>query len=293
MLAGRAERFEVGVRRTDGERVDLRITGVPIVVAGRVVGAYDLLEDVTTANRVRRELERATEAKSLFLANMSHEIRTPLTAMIAAAELLDETGLTPLQHELGARIGRAGDRLQALIDSILDFSAIEAGATQLSWASFDPRDLLSDAATEGRRAARQRRLDFELRIEPSLPTAMTGDAHRVLQVVMNLVENAVKFTDAGSVVLSAAAAGDDPAAVEFAVTDTGIGLAPEERDAVFESFHQADPTLTRRYGGSGLGLAISKNLVELMDGRIWVESEPGRGSTFAFRIPAHLTPAAG
>ena len=290
MLAGRAERFELTLPRTDGERIDLRITGVPIVVAGRVVGAYDLLEDVTTANRVSRELERATEAKSLFLANMSHEIRTPLTSVIAAAELLDETGLAPVQHELVARMCRSGDRLRALIDSILDFSAIEAGATHLVSTAYDPRGVLSDAATEGRRAARHKRLDFELHIDPSLPATLTGDPDRVLQVVMNLVENAVKFTESGSVVLAASAAGDDPESAQFTVTDTGIGLSAADRDAVFESFRQVDPTLTRRYGGSGLGLAICKNLVERMGGRIWVESEPGRGSTFAFRLPVR-TPA--
>jgi PAS domain S-box-containing protein len=292
MVNGEPQRFDLTVQRGNGEMADLRITGVPIVVAGRVIGAYDLIEDVTSANRVLAELEQATrdaaaasEAKSLFLANMSHEIRTPLTSMLAVAELLEDTEPTPTQQDLLVRMSRSGWRLRRLIDSILDFSAIEAGVTELRNIDFDPREVLQDAADEAREDARGKGLQLRLEVDPLLPAQMTGDPERILQVVSNLLENAVKFTDTGSIVVAGTAAEDGSALIT--VTDTGVGMSTSDQVAVFETFRQVDPSMTRHHGGSGLGLAICKRLVEDMGGDIWVTSTPGEGSTFAVRLPVH------
>ena len=292
MMDGEPQQFDLGVRHRDGRPLDLRITGVPIVVAGRVVGAYDIIEDITVAKRVRRELEEATraaaaanDAKSLFLANMSHEIRTPLTAMVATAELLEDTELTEEQRDLVVRMVRSGARLRRLVDSILDFSAIEAGATRFHRTRFDPGELLAEASVEPRRAAALKGLELTLDLGPTLPRGMSGDRDRVFQVVTNLLDNAVKFTESGSIVASAFGV-DDGSSVVFAVTDTGIGLSVEDQSIAFETFRQLDASMTRAHGGSGLGLAICKRLVEDMDGEIWVTSAPGSGSTFAFRLPA-------
>ncbi len=293
MVSGEAQRFDLTVERRNGEMADLRITGVPIVVAGRVIGAYDLIEDVTSANRLLAELEQATrdaaaasEAKSLFLANMSHEIRTPLTSMLAVAELFEDTEPSRIQQDLLARMSRSGRRLRRVIDSILDFSAIEAGVAELRSVDFDPREVLEDAADEAREPARRRGLQLRLEVDPHLPAQMTGDPERVLQVVSSLLENAVKFTATGSIVVTATAA-DDGSSALITVTDTGVGLSTSEQESVFESFRQVDPSVTRHHGGSGLGLAICKRLVEDMGGDIWVTSTPGEGSTFAFRLPVH------
>lgn len=293
LLAREPQHFEARIRSRQGRLVDIAVTGLPIVVGEEVVGAYGIAEDVTERNRMQAELEearraaeQASEAKSLFLANMSHEIRTPLTTVLAGGELLSETVTGGPEAQLIQRMRRAGDRLLRLVDDILDFSRIEAGRTRLADEPYDLHRLLEDLVTPVRAAAEAKGLAFTWTLEPHRPTVLVGDAGRVGQVIGNLLDNAVKFTETGSVDL-AVRTGDR---LEIEVSDTGIGMSPEQAASVFESFQQADPSITRRYGGTGLGLAICRQLVEAMDGTIEVASRQGRGTTFDVRLPLRSCP---
>jgi PAS domain S-box-containing protein len=298
----RGDPLQVDVRIVDknGADVELRATAIPIVVAGEVVGTYDMVEDVTAANRLQRDLERTTraaeaanEAKSLFLANMSHEVRTPLTTLLAATEILSDTQLDTSQRQLLARMSRSGDRLLRLVDELLDFSRIEAGAIRIQHQPFKLATVVAEAAEQASQAAAAKNLGFRSLIEPNVPAVVEGDAGRLLQVLGNLLSNAVKFTDDGTISLTVSRSTGEPGRADgsevhglrFAVTDTGIGVQARDQQRVFESFAQADPSMTRRHEGSGLGLAICKQLVTQMGGTIWVESVPGEGSTFAFSLP--------
>lgn len=230
----------------------------------------------------------ASDAKSMFLANMSHELRTPLTTVLVAGGLLTETPLTPTQRSLLERMQRAGGNLQTLVEGLLDFSRIEAGRAVLDRGELDLHVLLTEVVEARLPLAQGKGVTLELAIDPLLPTWVVGDRTRVFQVLSNLVENAVKFTEEGSVVLAARPAVTTSAEVgkvEFTVTDTGIGIRPEDQESIFESFSQVDPSSTRRYQGTGLGLAICKQLTELMGGSIVVESDLGAGTTFTVRLP--------
>ncbi|WP_322920961.1 sensor histidine kinase [Nocardioides renjunii] len=268
-----------------------------------VVGAttLTLLAFVRTARLMRseeralRELELARDAaldasraKSMFLATMSHEIRTPLTMVLGTAELLEDTPLDEEQVHLLATMRRSGDHLTALVDDILDFSRIEAGQVSLTAERFDVAGVVTDLVGAYAPRAARAGIRFEHQVAPGVPTTMTGDRTRVLQVVRNLLDNAVKFTPEGGVRLDvrpAADAGGGVGAVEVAVSDTGIGIAEDDLATVFESFRQVDGSTTRPYGGSGLGLAICRQLVELMGGELDVTSRSGQGSTFVARLP--------
>jgi PAS domain S-box-containing protein len=287
--------YETAIVRKDGQPVDLRLTGLPIVVGGEVVGVYGIAEDITERRRMQRELESAREAaeqasvaKSLFLANMSHELRTPLTTVLAASELLAETGeLTAEQTRLLDSVHRSGQRLLRMVNDVLDFSRIEAGKVHVEREQFDLRAMLDDLAEPTRRATLAKGLRFECSVDAGLPSTVLGDHTRVFQVLTNLVDNATKFTEAGSIRLevSPAPSGHPAGSVLFTVEDTGIGMTEDQVGRLFQSFSQADASITRRYGGTGLGLAISKGLVTLMGGTMWVDSTPGKGSTFAFVLP--------
>ena len=239
--------------------------------------------DLETA---RKRAEEATRAKSEFLANMSDEIRTPMNAMIGMTELALATRMTREQREYLSAIQSSADSLLTLVNDLLDFSKIEARKLDLDSIAFNLRDALEDTMRVLALRAGQKGLELACHIHRDVPDALVGDPLRLRQVVINLVGNAIKFTEQGEVVLlvDAELLGDDSARLRFCVADTGIGIPPEKQAVIFEAFSQGDSSTTRRYGGTGLGLAISAQLVELMGGRISVESRPGRGSTFEFTV---------
>ena len=233
----------------------------------------------------KAQAEAANRAKSLLLANMSHEIRTPMTGVIGFANLLAGTRLTAEQQEYTEGIRSSGEALLTLINDILDFSKIEAGRLALESTPFHLRQTVEKAVGLLALRAAEKSLRLIYTVDAALPPVVVGDAGRLRQVLVNLLGNAVKFTESGEVALEVRA-GSEPNRIAFAVRDTGPGIAAEYQQRIFESFSQIDASINRKYGGTGLGLAISKSLAEQMGGAMWVESEPGRGSTFHFTILA-------
>ena len=260
---------------------------------------------IRSEERAHRELEvardvalEASRAKSMFLANMSHEIRTPLTTVLATREMLEETPLDDFQLELLEKMHRSGNLLQTLVEGVLDFSRIEAGQLELASTTFDLHAMMADVADAYVPRAKEADIQFRWELDPRVPQVVVGDPSRLIQVVTNLLNNAVKFTHHGQISLSVRPAAADAEAggegVEFVVHDTGIGIREEDLESVFESYRQVDGTTTRRYGGNGLGLAICKELTELMNGTITVQSQFGAGSTFVISIPlANRSPGPG
>jgi len=289
------DRFDVEFRvvHRDGTIRWLQSQGRVEVVEGQSRRAIGASLDITVKKEMLHRLEMALEAaeaggraKSEFLANMSHEIRTPMNGIIGMTYLLLDSGLNAEQADYLETIRQCGETLVHVVNNILDLAKIDAGRLDLELLDFDPAALAAEAVRVVMTQARERGLELRTAIDPKIPSAVTGDPLRLKQILLNLLANAVKFTERGSVTLGVAVSGRHEGSIElcFSVADTGIGIPEDVRAKIFEPFSQADNSTTRRYGGTGLGLTICQRIASLMHGRLDLESEPGRGSTFRFFV---------
>ncbi|MGH7864121.1 MAG: response regulator [Candidatus Binataceae bacterium] len=290
--SGEVRNFEAQLRRMDGRVMPCLLAGSAIEFAGEPV-ILTFTRDITQSKQAAHELEIAREAalaashaKSEFLSSMSHEIRTPLNAILGMSDLLGESELNPEQRHYLNVMSSNGTALLELINGILDIARIESGRLSLERTGFDLRDVLDKAVDGIAVRANEKHLELAVRVEPNIPTALIGDPLRLRQVLLNLLGNAVKFTESGEVLLTIESQpdGSDPAwlTLKFSVADTGIGIPEDKLGEIFVPFAQADSSTTRRFGGTGLGLSIVTRLVALMGGRVGIKSKVGQGSVFSF-----------
>jgi len=281
---------ELTALRKDGNQFPAELA-LSEVRSGDEVFFTAIIRDITERKRAETELVRAREqaeaanlAKSQFLATMSHEIRTPMNGVLGMAHLLTSTALNTRQRRLVDNVVRSGQALLGIINDILDFAKIEAGKLELSELHFEPREAIAELADLFSERCANKGLEFVYFVSEDVPSRVIGDPVRLRQILVNLIGNAIKFTEVGEVLVKVTRqpSGSDEVVISFAVEDTGIGIAPDQRSRIFESFHQIDSSMTRARGGSGLGLSISRQLVELMGGTLSLESELGRGSCFRF-----------
>jgi PAS domain S-box-containing protein len=292
LVGGEKFSYEARAMTLSGTAIDIQIAVAPLLDdANQCIGSIAVARDVTQRKRseealrlAREAAEAASHAKSSFLARMSHEIRTPMNGVLGMTELLLETGLTHTQRKYAETVQRSGKNLLGIINDLLDFSKIEAGKLELENVDMDLRRTLEDIVELLAERAHVKGLDLACSIPPDLVTHVRGDPLRLGQILTNLVGNAIKFTEHGSVVIRVAGVEETAKNVtmRFEVSDTGVGVSLEAQSRIFKEFSQADGSTTRKHGGSGLGLAISKQLVEMMGGNIHVESALGAGSTFSF-----------
>jgi PAS domain S-box-containing protein len=278
--------FEHRMICADGGIIWLR-TAVRLVAGdGNATELVGVMTDITERKRSQEAAEAASQAKSDFLASMSHEIRTPMNGVIGMTDLVLDTDLTFEQREYLTAVKISAESLLTIINDILDFSKIEAGKLDLDPVSFQLHESVEETMKALAFRAHEKGLELLCHIKPEVPCVVIGDSTRLRQIIVNLVGNAIKFTEHGQVGLEVAleALDGDELQLHFTVNDTGIGIVPEKQKLIFEAFSQADTSTTRRFGGTGLGLTISTHLVEAMRGKIWVDSEPGKGSNFHFTV---------
>jgi PAS domain S-box-containing protein len=278
-------------RRKDRSLVDVELHTVGLVVSAELVGSLVIYQDISARKRAEEAMQQAKEAaeassraKSEFLANMSHEIRTPMNGIMGMTELVLDTELDSEQREYLNMAKLSADALLSLINDILDYSKIEAGKLEIDAIDFNLGDSLGDTMKTLSLRAHQKGLELAYDIQPDVPDAIVGDPGRLRQIIVNLVGNAIKFTEKGEVIVyvQADSRTKDDIQLHFAIADTGIGIPAEKQMAIFEAFTQVDGSMSRTYGGTGLGLTISARLVGFMHGRLWVESDLGKGSRFHF-----------
>ncbi|MBF0399363.1 MAG: PAS domain S-box protein [Magnetococcales bacterium] len=285
------QRIELEAVEKGGRRIPVELAITAIDRASSTVFTA-FLRDISerkqaekTIREAKEAAEAAAKAKGEFLAVMSHEIRTPMNVVLGMSDVLLETKLDAEQHRIVQTMQRSGKALMGVISDVLDFSRIESGQFTVSELPFSPLHVVEETARLMRMVAEEKGLSLSAELVPALPEMVLGDDGRLRQVLINLIGNAIKFTQLGQVTVRLAPYPEEPNSLLFSVNDTGIGIAPEHINRIFEQFTQADSGITRRYGGTGLGLAISQRLVSLMGGRLWVESQLGKGSTFFFTLP--------
>jgi len=292
ILSGKVWAGELKNLRKDGQLYIEEMTIAPVrAVTGEITNFVAIKQDVTERKRIEAELvkakdlaEAANRAKSEFLANMSHEIRTPMNGIIGMTELALDTQLTDEQREYLSTVKQSADALLGIVNDVLDFSKVEAGKMDLDVTAFSLEELVGETTKFLAVRAREKKLELSCDLADDIPPFLSGDPLRLRQILINLVGNAIKFTERGKITVTAGlqSASSQHYVVHFQVRDTGVGIAKDKQAHIFQPFCQADGSATRKHGGTGLGLTISARIVEMMRGRIWVESESGRGSAFHF-----------
>ena len=284
--------FEATVKKADKSKIRVRVFNRVLRMNDTITHIYGTTQDITqevereqALRTAKDDAEMANRIKSDFLANISHEIRTPMNSVIGMLEVLSETKLDDEQRQYVDVLSRASGNLLRILNDILDLAKLEAGKIQLEHVGFNLRDIINRSVDLFRVKAKEKNINLLVDIEGSLRPIMMGDPARISQVLNNLIGNAMKFTDTGSIVIRAQHGINDPNVVEISVIDSGIGIDSQAVPHLFKRFYQVDSSISRKYGGTGLGLSISKELIERMGGGISAESEKGSGSVFKFWLP--------